>query len=267
MLKQRVITALVLSLLSLLALFFIEEWLWELLALLLGAVAAWEWAGFSRWTSKLQRGVFSALVTGLSFIFLNLLKQEDLWMLGLIELAVAALVVLRYQFTGGRFGLKIDVGILLSGVLAITVFTNVLVFFREDFSPWILLISLAVVWAMDTGAYFSGKRFGRHKLARHVSPGKTWEGVVGGALVAFVFSWLSLSAMFAGSDYSALPAAIMLAFIAVLSVFGDLFESVLKRQVSIKDSGKILPGHGGILDRIDSLLIALPLSYLMWSLA
>ncbi|WP_319379720.1 phosphatidate cytidylyltransferase [Thiomicrorhabdus sp.] len=267
MLKQRILTALVLFLLALSALFFAEEWVWELLVMLLGAVAAWEWAGFSRWTGKMQRGFFTVFTLLLSFLTLNVFVQEDLWLLGLLGVSIAVLVVMRYQLTCGRFGLRTDIGILLSGVLMLLVFTNVLVFFRNDFSPTILLISMASVWAMDTGAFFAGKRFGRHKLAQHVSPGKTWEGVLGGAIASFIFSWLALGALFSGSDYSSLLPAVMLALIAVVSVFGDLFESVLKRQVSLKDSGRILPGHGGVLDRVDSLLIALPLSYLMWSLA
>ena len=120
-----------------------------------------------------------------------------------------------------------------------------------------LLVALAIVWAGDTGAYFAGRSFGRHKLAPRVSPNKTWEGLVGGVVCALLAALAC--AWYAGATPAQLPWVALVALVTVLaSVVGDLFESLLKRHVGVKDSGDILPGHGGILDRIDAVLAALP---------
>lgn len=130
--------------------------------------------------------------------------------------------------------------------------------------PFALLFVLLWVFAADTGAYFSGRAFGKHKLAVQVSPGKTWEGLVGGLLLALavigVALWLTPVTASAGKLIAA-------AVIVILSsVLGDLFESMVKRKVGIKDSGTMLPGHGGMLDRIDSVTAALPvaLALIIW---
>jgi phosphatidate cytidylyltransferase len=131
-------------------------------------------------------------------------------------------------------------------------------------SPWLVLAAMAIVWIADTAAYFSGRAFGRHKLAPQVSPGKTWEGVWG-ALAAVAVYALALLPLAGAAGYAgpvAVPiAAAWLAFavaVAALSVVGDLFESWLKRNAGVKDSGTVLPGHGGVLDRVDALLAAMP---------
>jgi phosphatidate cytidylyltransferase len=131
-------------------------------------------------------------------------------------------------------------------------------------SPWLILAAMAIVWIADIAAYFSGRAFGRHKLAPQVSPGKTWEGVYG-ALAAVALYSLALVPLARAVGYAGAlePRAIAawLAFavaVAALSVVGDLFESWLKRNAGVKDSGRLLPGHGGVLDRIDALLAAMP---------
>ncbi len=131
-------------------------------------------------------------------------------------------------------------------------------------SPWLVLAAMAIVWVADTAAYFAGRAFGRRKLAPEISPGKTWEGVYG-ALAAVVVYALALTPFAAAAGYSGAVTPIVVfvwvAFalvLAGLSVAGDLFESLLKRQAGVKDSGSLLPGHGGILDRIDALLAAMP---------
>ena len=127
----------------------------------------------------------------------------------------------------------------------------------DDHGASYFLYVFFIVWAADVGAYFSGKRFGRHKLAPLVSPGKTIEGMLGGllcvsALAALAAWWFGYS----GREAWVFVALSLLA--ALFSVFGDLFESLLKRQANIKDSSSLLPGHGGVLDRIDSVLAAAP---------
>jgi phosphatidate cytidylyltransferase len=131
-----------------------------------------------------------------------------------------------------------------------------------------LVSSMAIVWVADIGAYFAGKTFGRHKLAPHISPGKTWEGVAGGVTAVLVLSLVGLLLVPDSGDavFSSrlvvqlgwpLSAGILLA-LALLSVAGDLYESLLKRHAGVKDSGAILPGHGGVLDRIDALIPTMP---------
>jgi phosphatidate cytidylyltransferase len=131
-------------------------------------------------------------------------------------------------------------------------------------SPALLLALMAIVWVADSAAYFAGRRFGKRKLAPAISPGKTWEGVYG-ALIAVAVYALALLPFAEGAGYSAaiVPASVI-AWVALavalagVSIVGDLFESQLKRMRGVKDSGKLLPGHGGVLDRIDALLAALP---------
>jgi phosphatidate cytidylyltransferase len=131
-------------------------------------------------------------------------------------------------------------------------------------SPWLVLAAMAIVWIADTAAYFSGRAFGRRKLAPEVSPGKTWEGVYG-ALAAVALYAIALVALAGAAgfrsrvDTLAVTAWVALALaLAAISVIGDLFESLLKRQAGVKDSGHLLPGHGGVLDRTDALLAAMP---------
>jgi phosphatidate cytidylyltransferase len=124
--------------------------------------------------------------------------------------------------------------------------------------PGLLLAVLGTVWVSDSAAYFVGRRFGRRKLAPSISPGKTWEGV-GGALVAvglYALAWASL-----GAQSAAWLVPILLG-LAVVGIIGDLFESLIKRQAGVKDSGTLLPGHGGVLDRIDAPVAMLPLAVL-----
>ena len=128
---------------------------------------------------------------------------------------------------------------------------------EPDGHRW-LLTALAVVWAADTGAYFVGRKLGRHKLSPRVSPNKTIEGLAGG-VVAGMAVGMAAAFWLAGATAAQLPAVALVALVAVLfSVIGDLFESLLKRHVGAKDSGQLIPGHGGILDRLDGVLAALP---------
>ncbi len=128
---------------------------------------------------------------------------------------------------------------------------------EDAFGPRWTLFALAVCWAADSGAYFVGSKFGRRKLAPSISPGKTWEGVAGGLATSVLLAALALPLL--GLDWSALPALALLTVItAAISVVGDLFESLMKRHSGVKDSGDLFPGHGGLMDRLDSLVAALP---------
>ena len=122
-----------------------------------------------------------------------------------------------------------------------------------------LLFAFVLVWAADIGAYFTGQGFGRNKLAPNVSPGKTWEGLFGGLAWSLVVAWVAGTWLFKLPGAAAwLPFLLLSVAVVLLSIVGDLGESLIKRQAGVKDSGTLLPGHGGMLDRIDSLLAALP---------
>ena len=264
MLKQRVITAIVLALTAGILLFKASPQVWQWALLIVGFIAAWEWAGLAKITTLPIKTLFAGLSTVLSYFGVSYLAVEQIAILTFIEAVLLVFVVVKYQKTEGASGPKSANFILLTGLLTVVLFTVVLTRFRETFSPEVILLSLMVIWAIDTGAYFSGRRFGKTKLAVHVSPGKTWEGVWGGVVLSFIVGLAGLSLLENSLSISMLLFTVLLAFIALFSVLGDLFESVLKRQAGLKDSGSILPGHGGVLDRIDSLLIAVPMLYLLW---
>ena len=134
-------------------------------------------------------------------------------------------------------------------------------------SPRLVLLALGLVWVADTAAYLAGHAFGKRKLAPKISPGKTWEGVMGGAVGTLIYAMICV--MFSPDLGGRVEGAIWVPFLAavlalfVLSVLGDLFESALKRQAGVKDSGRLLPGHGGVLDRIDSATAVLPVAFLL----
>lgn len=265
MLKQRVLTATTLAVASILALFGASDNVWAALILGMGAIAAWEWAGFARLSVHWKKIVYAGLVTELAYLAIEYLEVNSLLFLTLLEMLILIGAVLYYQLSKGKARLSPAGGTLLLGALFISIFVVSMIKFRLEFSPGVLLMSLFVVWAIDTGAYFSGRRFGKNKLAVFVSPGKTWEGVYGGALLAFIVALIGIYLVQPEIRFHYVLFAFISAMIAIFSIYGDLFESVLKRQADLKDSGSILPGHGGILDRIDSLIIAIPMFYLLWS--
>jgi len=158
----------------------------------------------------------------------------------------------------------------LAGIVVFVACWHALVAARLEGVPFVLSL-LLVVWLADIGAYFAGKAFGKHKLAPAISPGKTWEGAAGGWLaVMIVAAAASMSGVLTPTLFTDLAlrlgsvrALVALTVLVAFSVVGDLFESLLKRQAGVKDSSGLLPGHGGVLDRIDALLPVLPLAMLL----
>lgn len=152
---------------------------------------------------------------------------------------------------------KVFHGILGISLLFISIHSLLFLHLHFLDGGWFLLYVMSIVWVADIGAYFSGKRFGKHKLAPSVSPGKTIEGVAGGLVLNIFWSWFVFSYFFQWG--MALEEFMLISVLtSLISVVGDLYESILKRQAGMKDSGKILPGHGGLLDRIDSVIAAAP---------
>ncbi|QBZ83308.1 Phosphatidate cytidylyltransferase [Hydrogenovibrio crunogenus] len=265
MLMQRVITASLLFLLVAGLLWANNDQAWLLFALGVSFISAWEWFGFTGSEKIIPRVLYSAVVATLVFVGVKFVGSSGVFMLlTLLVMLIMAMTVVLYQRRAGHFQIRNRLIILLLGLLVIMNFGSVLLFFVSEYSAGIVLLSLFVIWAIDTGAYFSGRRFGRHKLAHHVSPGKTWEGVYGGGLLAFLIALIGLSILQPALQTSFLSTALVFTAIGLFSIFGDLFESLLKRQANLKDSSQLLPGHGGVLDRADSLLVALPMFYFVW---
>lgn len=268
MLRTRILTALVLVPLVLAALFLLPPRAWGAATLAVIGVAAYEWArltGFasSRWAAV----VGGALVAGAVLLFSPLAGFARGWpapwvgavcgVAALFWLLVAPAWVLRRWPTQRRLPMLVVGWLVLLGAWVALVEL-------QARSPWLVLAAMAIVWIADTAAYFAGRAFGRRKLAPLVSPGKTWEGVYGAwAAVALYALALVPYAGAAGFRPPVTPAAIaawvaFVLLVASVSVVGDLFESLLKRHAGVKDSGALLPGHGGVLDRTDALLAAMP---------
>ncbi len=253
MLRARIITALLL-----LPLVFGGIYLLALsyFALLFGAIVllgAWEWSALG----GLQRPAARA-----GYVLLTAAAMALLWQMGSVHDVVLGLALLGWfgaitlvigYPTGWRW--LSGAPVLLLGILLLVAAWLGLIVIRAqpDGAHWLVWLFL-LVWGADIGGYFAGRRFGRRKLAPAVSPGKTWAGAVGGLLLAGAVTLLPLSVL----GRPVLTWAPVVAALVVLSIFGDLFESALKRQRGVKDSGALLPGHGGVLDRVDALLAALP---------
>lgn len=262
MLKQRVITAALLAPVVLACVFLLPLEYFSLFFAFVTLLGAWEWAALA----GLRNVVTKALFT--SGVFLALAVAQQLFSAdsSVTVLLPAALVwgvafiwVYRYPTPGAwqSTAIRALIGLLL---LSAAWLSMVELKALNAGNSWILLV-LLVVWAADIGAYFSGKRWGSRKLAPNVSPKKTWEGVFGGLLAAALTAagfayWNELSLL------NLVLLTLLCIVVGLVSVMGDLFESLLKRHAGLKDSGRILPGHGGVLDRIDSILAAVPFFYI-----
>ena len=264
MLKQRIITALVLLPFALGGFFLLDG---GLFALFIGAVVslgAWEWARLAGFTAQVQRVAYAALVAVLLFA-LYLLPALAPWVLslGVLWWALATLLVLGYP-ASSRYWAQAPVRLLIGLLILLPAWQGLVLFKQWPEANWLILAVMVLVWGADIGAYFSGRRFGRRKLAPRVSPGKSWEGVFGGLLATLLICLLV--GLYRG--WSTLDLFLALAGTAVVvlvSVVGALTESMFKRQSGVKDSSNLLPGHGGVLDRIDSLTAAIPLfAALLW---
>ena len=228
------------------------------------AVAAAEWARLLPRPASAPTLAAVVLVAGLAWLFLPrpawaapaLCALVLVWWIGF---GVGALARLR----AGDGGAPVTIVLLFGCWLAL--------YELRLIGPVALLGAMAIVWVADIGAYFVGRAVGRRKLAPRISPGKSWEGAIGGAFLVIVMSWIAAAAPALEQSLPAVlvsrlgpwVAGVVLAGFAALSVVGDLHESLLKRQAGVKDSGRSLPGHGGVLDRVDALIPTMPLAALL----
>jgi len=263
MLSQRIATAVALLALFLAADFFLSTYAWGLLILVPIALGAWEWAGLAGFT-RAGHWVFAAVVVSSCIgLLLAGAGAESELAAGSAILVVASVfwLVVAPIWLYRSWRVRAPSALALTGWLALVpCWYGAVVLHR---SPALLLALLAVVWIADSAAYFAGRRFGRRKLAPSISPGKTWEGV-GGAFAAVLLYALLLCRVVLPEEASLRGGTLFLlvALMTALGIVGDLFESWMKRQAGVKDSGALLPGHGGVLDRIDALMAAAPFAAL-----
>lgn len=272
MTRTRLLAALVMTPLAVAAILLLPTpWLVALAAVLF-MIGLWEWFDLAEIEDTLSRAALLvanlALVVALvwasrSSVGYTLVLFQLVSVIGVVWWLLALLWLGRYDFASDH-DTHARVFKLAAGALSMIPAWCALAWIhasQPNGHRW-LLTALAIVWAADSGAYFAGRKFGGRffvgrKLAPRVSPNKTIEGLLGGVVAGIVVG--VLFALFAGANPSQLPAVALVALAAVLfSVIGDLFESLLKRHVGVKDSGNLIPGHGGILDRIDGVLAALP---------
>ncbi|MBS0369685.1 MAG: phosphatidate cytidylyltransferase [Proteobacteria bacterium] len=262
MLKARVITALVLLAGLLSALFLLPAVGWLVFSALICALAATEWAsmlGFSALRKRLYALLLGGLCLAMGLVAgLHLeatvapFALEPIYAVGALFwlLCVPFWLRAKWRLPESAAAPLIGCVLLVPPSLAIA--------HLRLLSPWLLLGVMAAVWIADISAYFVGRAFGRRKLAPSISPGKSWEGAYGAVTAVTLYGLACISYWGSVKGLGLLPVALLLVGFTALSIIGDLFESLVKRQAGVKDSGTLLPGHGGVLDRIDSLTSTLP---------
>lgn len=259
MLKYRLITALILIPIVIAALFLLPPLAFALVTLVVCMLAAWEWGQLAGFTSRSQR-IWLAILCGflLALMMLSVPAYHQsvpqisgsLW-LSLAWWLAALLLVLFYPGSAAIWRNSRPLRLLFGLLTIVPFFWGMLALrqFGYEQNPftgaWWLLYVMLLVWGADSGAYMFGKLFGKHKLAPKVSPGKTWEGLIGGLLTSAVISWL----FGRYAPLNVVPTTLLACSViaALASVLGDLTESMFKREAGIKDSGHLIPGHGGIL--------------------
>lgn len=262
MLRTRILTALVIAALLIPAIFWLDASLWALLTAVITGIAGWEFARLGGLPKPLQV-VYGVLLGGLA-VGLGCLPEDRLLNAGhgLLVLSVLFWLGIVPFWLRARWQVKAPATMALVGLLVLLPTWYALIAIRGQGPAW-LFGALLLVALADIAAYFFGRAFGRRKLAPSISPGKTWEGAYGAmftvTLLALLTQWV-----IGGPDPLRLVALLLaMPLLTLVSIAGDLFESLLKRQAGLKDSSQLLPGHGGVLDRIDSHTAALPLIALL----
>lgn len=279
MLKERVLSAIVMLLVAIVALFWLSP-MWFTFGLAgLIVVGMWEWAQFAGFKRPIARAIV-AVVT-ICLLYFPLFASTDyikatrfltdettpLLFVACIWWAVAFGLVVTYPKSASLWANSVSAKFIFGFCTLIPFFiaTLALRFYHYHVSPYqgtyLLLYVFSLIWAADSGAYFFGRALGKHKLAPKVSPGKSWEGAIGGLFTAAVVAVLFLQFTpnnLLGREVNLVPFVALSVATVAISILGDLTESMFKRQAGIKDSSHLIPGHGGILDRIDSLTAAVP---------
>jgi phosphatidate cytidylyltransferase len=284
-LKQRIITALILAPLALFGILYLSLFNFQIMIAFVVGLGAWEWSSMSGITRTFTKIAYAGLVVVICLTLSILLPSDLIWYQGQLNnvytyiLSIAAIwwvlslaMIIAYpKYSSVWYTSKILRGIF--GILTLVPTWVAVVSLRTnlyDVDPYygasLIFYVLGIVWAADIGAFFVGVKFGKHKLRPEVSPGKTLEGLMGGVFASSAI--IAFAALHYQVDPSRIWLHIMVGALTVgVSALGDLNESMFKRCAGIKDSGKLLPGHGGVMDRIDSLTAAFPVfvfCYIMW---
>ncbi len=282
MLKLRILSAIVMLAVVAIILFVLPPIAFTLFVVAVAAVGMWEWANLAGIKNSSLRITYTVPLVIVTLVALFLPAQLTLaklasvlalffWLFAIYRMKVQPVLESRqgnvetHGTTDSSKG-TVNPGILASGyfvLLTTAISLNALYLHVPAHSVFLLLYVLGLVWVMDIGAYFTGKRFGKNKLAPLISPGKTREGVMGGVCAALVLLLLTL---FLSTNFQGQIVLFVVASLAgaLISVPGDLYESRLKRARGIKDSSQIIPGHGGVLDRIDGVVAACPVFLSIW---
>ena len=260
MLKYRVLTALVLIPLVVWGIYDLPDQYYALVMAVILMQGSWEWGNFVPFRQPVKI-IFTLLIA--VALYLVYTRSDPAWQQGLLALAVAwwlisSVLLTRFPFTDKHVMHNAVVRIVIGVVVLIGTFTGmVMLHHRLEYGAHYVMYLLLLIWVADSGAYFAGKRFGKNKLIPKVSPGKTREGMYGALLATLLVSLVANLQFNLGKDFTF--GFILLSMLTVfISIVGDLTISMFKRMVNIKDSGQLLPGHGGILDRLDSLTAAAP---------
>ncbi len=262
MLIPRVLSAIVMAFLFVYAVFVLEPSGFQMAMTAVVLVAGWEWARLAGISLQIGRIAFAGLIGGFCYAIALYDVYSEILVITPVLWVLALYWVINYP---QQKGWQSSATRIAFGVLVLLTTWSAMVVLRdsEQFISWMLLL-MGLIWGADSGAYFSGRAFGRKKLAPSVSPGKSWEGVYGGLILTQIGV-----AIFAWQSGFAIGSWLLLAIIALVtvmtSVLGDLTESLFKRHESLKDSSRLIPGHGGVMDRVDSLTSAAPLFVLMLS--
>ena len=267
MLKTRVITAVFLLAGFVAVLFFLPDWVTSFVFAAAVGLAAWEWGGFMQ-VAQRYRQVYALLTFALTE-YLTVSGLHEAFLPWLCAAAMLFWMLVVPFWFARRWALsKTAAGYLIGWLVIVPTWAALLALYRID--AWLLLAAMALVWVADIAAYFFGRAFGKHKLAPTISPGKTREGAGGAVLAVLIYGFVLALRQWPDAEAARLVGlALVLVLLTALSIVGDLFESLLKRQAALKDSSNLLPGHGGVFDRIDSLTSTLPLValYFYWMAA
>ena len=264
MLKQRIITALVMLPIALAGFFYLQGGAFALFIGAVVVVAAWEWARLAGFSSPLGRLLYAVAVAALiTLVYQVPALASVLLSVAVLWWALATVLVMTYPRSSAVWSRQ-AVKALIGALILLPAWQGLVLLKQWPQGNALIMAVMVLVWGADIGAYFAGKAFGRRKLAPAVSPGKSWEGLIGGLLASLLIALAAGVQQQWGAD-GLLLALFGAVVVVLMSVVGDLTESMFKRQAGIKDSSALLPGHGGFLDRIDSLTAAVPVfAALLW---
>jgi len=263
-LKQRLISAAILIPAVVWATLFLPTSYFAIPIAIFLVIAAWEWARLTAINSGFARIIYSSLITAILFLSWSQLDNTG-FVYSVLAIGMTwwgylfiCIILSKYHHitTQRDYPILVIKGGLVGLLVLVPAWLGLLLLHASYGREYVLLV-LVLVWSADTGAYIFGKRFGKHKMAPAISPGKTWEGVLGGLVMAIIVA-LVAGRILALNITDSMILLMLTIIMVIFSIVGDLAISIFKRSRGLKDSGNIIPGHGGILDRIDSLLAAFP---------